>query len=304
MNTLDDQPRFGPGDRALAELPTVYRSDLFAGKVVLVSGAGSGIGKAIAFLYARLGATLAICGRKADALELCAEQLRSLGGGREVLAFPMSIRDPEQVEALFEAVWQRFGGLDVLVNNAGIGFGHNRHKREVSADGIELRLAINYLAPFVLTHELTLRSLPTRAIVNLASIGQQELDFDDLLAERSYDGITAYRRSKLALIAWTFDLAAAHPKLGCLALHPGTLLDTAMVRDAGLTPQGPVQHGGENTCLVIERALSGLTGRYFDQQHEAHALPQAYDPAARARLRELTLALVEPFLTQPAAVKS
>jgi len=119
MNTLDDQPRFGPGDRALAELPTVYRSDLFAGKVVLVSGAGSGIGKAIAFLYARLGATLAICGRKADALERCAEQLRSLGGGREVLAFPMSIRDPEQVEALFEAVWQRFGGLDVLVNNAG-----------------------------------------------------------------------------------------------------------------------------------------------------------------------------------------
>ena len=119
MSTSEDQPRFGPGDQALAELPTVYRSDLFAGKVVLVSGAGSGIGKAIAFLYARLGATLAICGRKADALERCAEQLRTLGGGREVLAFPMSIRDPDQVEALFEAVWQRFGGLDVLVNNAG-----------------------------------------------------------------------------------------------------------------------------------------------------------------------------------------
>lgn len=82
MTAADKQPRFGPGDAALAELPTVYRDNLFAGKVVLVSGAGSGIGKAIAFLFARLGATLAICGRKLDALEDCAEKLRALSAAR------------------------------------------------------------------------------------------------------------------------------------------------------------------------------------------------------------------------------
>jgi citronellol/citronellal dehydrogenase len=113
-----ERPKFGPGDEALANLPTVYRDDLFAGKVVLVSGAGSGIGKAIAFLYARLGATLAICGRKIEALEDCAEKLRALSN-REVYVHPMSIRDPEQVDALMSAVWQRLGRLDVLVNNAG-----------------------------------------------------------------------------------------------------------------------------------------------------------------------------------------
>ena len=119
MTASEDRPRFGPGDSALAQLPTVYRDDLFAGKVVLVSGAGSGIGKAIAFLYARLGATLAICGRKRDALDDCADKLRTLSGGRDVLVHAMTIRDPQQVDGLFEAVWERFGGIDVLVNNAG-----------------------------------------------------------------------------------------------------------------------------------------------------------------------------------------
>jgi NAD(P)-dependent dehydrogenase (short-subunit alcohol dehydrogenase family) len=118
MSAGDEQPRFGPGDAALAELPTVFRNDLFEGKVVLVSGAGSGIGKATAFLLARLGATLAICGRKRDALEDCAAKLRALSG-REVLVHPMTIRDPAQVEELLDAVWNRFGGIDVLVNNAG-----------------------------------------------------------------------------------------------------------------------------------------------------------------------------------------
>ena len=115
---MSDSPRFGPGDEALAALPTVFRPDLFAGQVVLVSGAGSGIGKAIAFLFARLGATLAVCGRKAEKLEDAAEKLRVLSG-REVLVHPMSIRDPAQVDGLLDAVWQRFGRLDLMVNNAG-----------------------------------------------------------------------------------------------------------------------------------------------------------------------------------------
>lgn len=111
-------PRFGFTDGELAMLPTVYAPGLFAGQRVLVSGAGSGIGKAIAFLYARLGARLLICGRKAEALEATAAWLRRLGSP-EVLVQPASIRDPEAVSALMDLVWQRFGGLDVLVNNAG-----------------------------------------------------------------------------------------------------------------------------------------------------------------------------------------
>jgi citronellol/citronellal dehydrogenase len=109
---------FGFDDETLAIQPTVYLPGLFDGKVVMVSGAGSGIGKAIAFLYARLGAKLFICGRDPVKLEACAEWLRRLGSP-EVLVQPTNIRDPEQVEQLMDAAWQHFGRIDVMVNNAG-----------------------------------------------------------------------------------------------------------------------------------------------------------------------------------------
>ena len=115
----NNKPAFGLTDEALSAMPTVYRSDLFAGRTVLVSGAGSGIGKAIAFLFARLGAKLAICGRDPEKLEQTAAWLRKLGSP-DVFMQPMTIRDPEQVDALMDAVWAHFGGLDILVNNAGI----------------------------------------------------------------------------------------------------------------------------------------------------------------------------------------
>ncbi len=104
-------------DEELATLPIALRDGLLRDQVVLVSGAGRGIGKAIACWGARLGAKLAICGRNADRLALAAENLRRLGA--EVLVHPASIRDPDAVTRLFDATWDRFGRLDMLVNNAG-----------------------------------------------------------------------------------------------------------------------------------------------------------------------------------------
>jgi citronellol/citronellal dehydrogenase len=108
---------FGFTDEQLLGLPTVFKDGLFAGKVMLVSGAGSGLGKAIAILFARLGGTLVICGRDATKIESAGELLSGLGG--EVLVQSMNIRDPEQVNALIDRTWETFGALDVVVNNAG-----------------------------------------------------------------------------------------------------------------------------------------------------------------------------------------
>lgn len=96
---------------------TAFRDGLFEGKVVLVSGGGTGLGKASAEQFARLGASLIICGRDAERLEAAANDLRALGA--KVLARPMTIRDPEAVSALMDEAWNEFGGIDVLVNNAG-----------------------------------------------------------------------------------------------------------------------------------------------------------------------------------------
>jgi citronellol/citronellal dehydrogenase len=109
--------QFGRSDDELATMPLTFRDGLFDGQVVLVSGAGRGIGKAIAYQFARLGAKVALCGRDEARLTATAEKLQALGAN--VMAQPMSIRDPDAVSRLMDAVWERFGGLDVLVNNAG-----------------------------------------------------------------------------------------------------------------------------------------------------------------------------------------
>jgi citronellol/citronellal dehydrogenase len=112
-----NEQQYGYTDDQLRTLPTVYRDGLFAGKTVLVSGAGSGLGKAAATLFARLGANLVVCGRDPEKIEKAGEFFRSFGGKVECQA--MTIRDPEQVRALIGHAWDCFGGLDALVNNAG-----------------------------------------------------------------------------------------------------------------------------------------------------------------------------------------
>lgn len=113
----DDGKNFGTGDAEMLTLPTVFAPDLFRGKTVLVSGAGSGLGKAIAVLFGRLGANLVVCGRNEEKLAAAAELFRSLGV--EVMAEAMTIRDPDAVATAMDSAFERFGGLDVLVNNAG-----------------------------------------------------------------------------------------------------------------------------------------------------------------------------------------
>ncbi len=110
--------QWGLNDSQLATLPLAYREDLLAGQTMLISGGGSGLGRAMAFVCTRLGANVMICGRRAEKLEDAAASIRK-HLGKTIGTHAMTIRDPAQVEALIDATWQRFGGLDTLVNNGG-----------------------------------------------------------------------------------------------------------------------------------------------------------------------------------------
>ncbi len=183
-----------------------------------------------------------------------------------------------------------------VINNAGIGFGAPGAERETSRDGYELRFAVNYLAPFLLTHLLlaTLRrSVPAR-IVNVASLGQYRIDFDDVMLARGYDGTRAYRQSKLALVMFTFDLAALLEGTGVTAnaIHPATFMNTRMVTEAGIQPRHTVEDGADAILhLATASGLESTSGAFFDGMRESRADPEAYQARARQRLRTLSLEL-------------
>ena len=205
----------------------------------------------------------------------------------------------EEVRRLASALERDHERLDVLVNNAGIGGGSGR--REESADGYELRFAVNYLAHFLLTSlllPLLRRSAPAR-IVNVASAGQSAIDFDDVMLERRYDAMRAYGQSKLAQIMFTFELAQRLREEGVAltvnALHPASLMNTKMVYESFGYTMSTVEDGVEGTLrLAISPELDGVSGRYFDRLREARPNRQADDPAARRRLWHLSDELVSP----------
>ncbi|GHO41867.1 hypothetical protein KSX_00300 [Ktedonospora formicarum] len=184
--------------------------------------------------------------------------------------------------------------LDMLINNAGVGGGKFiGGKRELSRDGYELRFAVNYLAPFLLTHLLlpALRMSQPSRIIHIGSVGQSALDFDDLMLERRYNGLDAYRRSKLALMMFTLDLAdllkGEHITVNCV--HPASLMNTKMVRESIPFTQSTVEEGLRSVMhLATSPTLDTVTGQYFDQLQQARAHPQAYDPTARRSLRQIS----------------
>lgn len=264
------------------------------GKTALVTGSTDGVGRLVAKHLGEMGAHVLVHGRNRDRGERLVAEIEAGGGRAELLLADLAALS--EVRALAEAVRRRTDRLDILINNAGIGTGRPGAPRETSADGHELRFAVNYLAGFLLTHlllPLLKKSAPAR-IVNVASAGQQPIDFADVMLERGYSGARAYCQSKLAQIMFTFDLAEDLRGSGVTvnALHPATYMDTTMVRRAGVTPISTVEEGAEAILyLATSPALEGRSGLYFDGLREARAHPQAYDAEARRRLKALSLQL-------------
>jgi len=263
-------------------------------QAILITGATDGLGRALATELAAAGATVLIHGRDEARGRDTIAAIQAATGTERLHWLRTDLASLEEVRALAQRVAADWDRLDVLVNNAGIGTtlpGEGR--RMESQDGHELRFAVNYLAGYLLTRSLLgllERSAPAR-VVNVSSAGQAPIDFDDVMLERRYDGVQAYCQSKLAQIMFTFDLAEelVGRTLTATCLHPATYMPTKIVRAAGVRPISTLQQGVQATLrLIADPRLEGVTGAYFDGQQPAEPHPQARDPDARRRLRELS----------------
>jgi NAD(P)-dependent dehydrogenase (short-subunit alcohol dehydrogenase family) len=266
-----------------------------AGKTVLVTGSTDGVGRYVAARLAAAGAKVLIYGRDSERAKKLADEIRGQGHYAPIF-YQADLSSLSGTRQLAQAVIARHKRVDVFISNAGIGSRTLGPERRTSADGYELRFAVNYLAGFLLAHLLLplLRTSAPSRIVNVASLGQHPLDFDDVMLTKGYNGTRAYAQSKLAQIMFTIDLARELEGSGVTvnALHPATYMNTTMVREGGITPVSTVEQGGEAILHLVDGDdVAGKTGLFFNGMQPSRANPQAYDEAARKRLRTLSLEL-------------
>ena len=265
------------------------------GKTILITGSTDGVGRYVATRLAVAGAKVLIHGRDQARAKTLSEEIKREGGSEPVF-YQADLSSLADTRKLADAVLADHQRLDVFVSNAGIGSQNNGPARQTSADGHELRFAVNYLSGFLLAHRLLplLKASAPSRIVNVASLGQHPIDFDDVMITKGYNGSRAYAQSKLSQIMFTIDLAEALKGSGVTvnSLHPATYMNTTMVRAGGITPMSTVEQGGEAILhLVTGDDVVNKSGLFFNGMNEAKANPQAYDAEARKRLRALSLEL-------------
>ena len=261
-----------------------------AGRSFLITGSTDGHGLALARRLAADGAVVLVHGRDAGKVERVVAEIAAAATNRPS-GYTADLGSLEQVRRLAAEIAAEHDRIDVLVNNAGVA----TMERRLSSDGYELDFAVNYLSHYLLTLELLplVEAGREPRIVNVASIGQAPIDFDDVMLERGFDPGQAYCQSKLAQVMFTIDLAARlGPSPTVNSLHPATFMDTKLVRGIRQEARNTVEYGMEATLrLAVGDDVATTTGAFFDVRERAEPDPGAYDEDARRRLRELSAQL-------------
>ncbi len=271
-----------------------------AGKVCMVTGATSGIGKVAARELAQRGAEVVVVGRNEARCEATVSQIRQQTANPSVEFLLADLSSQQEIRRLAREFESRYSRLDVLVNNAGA----IMLSRRESVDGIEMTLALNHLAYFLLTNLLLdkLKSSAPARIVNVSSNSHEraKLDFDDLQNRRRYWGFRAYAWSKLENILFSYELARRLEGTGVTvnALHPGLVGTNFLANNGALgrllkmlvVIKGISPERGARTSIYLASSpeLETVTGRYFFQEQEVPSSSASYDEDAARRLWQLS----------------
>ena len=276
------------------------------GKVCLVTGSSSGIGKVTARELAQMGAAVVMVCRNRAKGEAVQVEIKEVSGNTRVDLIVADLSELSEVRRVASEFKQNYAQLHVLVNNAG---GINS-ERKVTSDGLEFTFATNYLAPFLLTHLLldVLKASAPARIVNVSSTAHTrgKVDFADLQGTHRYSFAKAYGQSKLALIYFTYELADRLKGTGVTvnALHPGVVASNFNDGMRGLahvigaliyTLVGvPVEKGAQTPLyLATSPEVEGVSGRYFSDCKETPSSRLSYDSTVRQRLWRVSEELIQ-----------
>ena len=255
-------------------------------KIIMITGSTDGIGLATAETLISQGHHVLLHGRNPAKLEAAEKSLRAISPEGNIESYVADLSHMDEVEALAKAVAERHDQLDVLINNAGI-----FHTPEVTTrDGLDVRFAVNTIAPYLLTQRLMPLLGPTARVINLSSAAQSPVDPAALAGEvKIADDFTAYAQSKLAITMWSRQLALAPGNEGpaIIAVNPGSLLGSKMVKEGFGVEGGDLQIGADIlTRAALSDEFSSASGQYFDNDAKQFSAPHsdALDSAKSAQI--------------------
>jgi len=278
-----------------------------AGKVCLVTGATAGIGQAAALLLAKRGATVVGIGRNPTKNKNSTEMIKTETGNHNIEYLLADLSSQKDIHKLANQFKDKYDRLDVLINNAGATFG----ERLESVDGIEMTFALNHLGYFLLTNllrDFLDASAPSRVINVSSSLHKLgKINFDYIPFKNGYTRSKAYQRSKLANIAFTYELARhySNQKITVNAMNPGLVATNVgqaaggisakikglVDRIAGLTPEEGAQ---TIIYLATSEEVAGVTGRYFVKEKSIPSSKISYALEFCRRLWNVSESLTMP----------
>jgi len=251
-------------------------------KTILITGSTDGIGKLAAIKLAQDGHDIYLHGRSKEKLTQTISELKTASNNNNVDGFIADFSDLDAVSKMAEDLKSKLSKLDVLINNAGV----FKSTIEKTKDGLDIRFAVNYFAPYMLTNTLfsLLEKGDDSRIINLSSAAQSTVRKGVLIGDATVNESEAYAQSKLALTMWSFHIAKQLDHISVIAVNPGSLLNTRMANEAYGQHWSPATKGSDILYeLATSNEYKGVTGKYFDNDKGnpkgmfSQAHPDAYD---------------------------
>jgi NAD(P)-dependent dehydrogenase (short-subunit alcohol dehydrogenase family) len=276
------------------------------GKICIVTGSNSGIGKETALALSNKGATVVMVVRDKERGEKAQSEIINKTGNNDTFVMICDLSSMDSIGKFVKEFTEKYDRLDVLINNAGAVF----RERQTTVDGFERTLAVDYLGPFLLTHQLLplLKSSAPSRIINLASglYKSGKIDLDDLQSDKNYKGMNAYSSAKLMVVMYTYELAKRLEGTGVTAnaVLPG-FVRTNLGRNSGsflyaleyliVRPfQISAEKGAETSVyLASSDEVEDVTGKCFSRMHETNTSQASYDQQTQKLLWDKTIELLK-----------